>query len=340
MDESGRAGFRGCRSPYRDLACGHLLARHGQVVELASMETPWIAPRRPGRCRALAALVLTIGVLLAPACTPEAKPFLWRIEAEPPSYLFGTVHVPDARVTTLPVIVRRSFRAADVLFTEIPLDETVDAQKLMSSGKSLRELLPENLYRRVSAYFQAHQTPMANIEPLAIWAVVFAMLQTEIAKLNGTGDVLDRMLWEHGVDQGKKLGGLASVEEQMGVFNRFTIEEQRVMLDGTLDLLEEQERTGKNLFEEMIQVYRLGEENRLQEFALQSSGFEGHEELERKFIRLIIDERNVQMADRIIAELKTEPTKSHFFAVGAMHFAGDESIQALLRAKGYQITRL
>ena len=92
------------------------------------MKTTRMAPRWPGR-RALAALALGAW-LLASACGQEPKPFLWRIEAEPPSYLFGTVHVPDARVTTLPVIVRRSFRASDVLVTEIPLDRTFDAQQL------------------------------------------------------------------------------------------------------------------------------------------------------------------------------------------------------------------
>lgn len=296
--------------------------------------------RQPAGSRVLATLVLAVSVLLAPACAPEAKPFLWRIEAEPPSYLFGTVHVPDIRVTTLPVVVRRSFRASDVLLTEIPFDQMADAAKLMLSGQTLRELLPQNLHRRVSAYFKDSGIPMQNIEPLAVWAVLATIVQVEATKLNRTGDVLDKMLWEHGVDQRKQLGGLATPEEQLAVFDEFTIEEQRVMLDGALDQIEEQQRLGKNLFEEMIEVYRRGDENELYEFALESSGVEGHPELEAKFRRVILDERNEQMAERMIARMKAAPGKSHFFAVGAMHYAGEKSILALLRAQGYEITRL
>src|ERR1051325_3410775 len=50
------------------------------------------------------------------------KPFLWRIEGPVPSYLYGTVHVPDPRVLELPEVVRRALNASDVFNAEIPLD--------------------------------------------------------------------------------------------------------------------------------------------------------------------------------------------------------------------------
>jgi len=325
---------------YRELPRGRLLGRDRQVVELAVMKTTRFASRRPAGWRALATRVFALGVLLAPSCTPEPKPFLWRIEGQPPSYLFGTVHVPDTRVTTLPVIVRRSFRASDVLLTEVPFDQMGKAAELTVSGQTLRELLPEDLYRRVSAYFEANKIPMQRIEPLAVWAVLTTILQVEATKLNRTGDIHDKMLWEHGVDQRKQLGGLATPEEQVAVFDEFTLEEQRVMLEGTLDQVDEQKRLGKNMFEELIEIYRRGDENELQQFAMQSSGLEGHEELEAKFTRVIVDERNEQMAERMIERMKAAPDKTHFFAVGAMHYAGEKSILALLRAQGYEVTRL
>ena len=53
---------------------------------------------------------------------PTEKPFLWRVDGPAPSYLYGTVHVPDQRVLELPQVVRRALEAADVFNAEIPLD--------------------------------------------------------------------------------------------------------------------------------------------------------------------------------------------------------------------------
>src|SRR6185295_13415884 len=67
--------------------------------------------------------VLSLGAQVAPQVRATEKPFLWRIDGAPPSYLYGTVHVPDQRVLELPEVVRRAFDASDVFNAEIPLDD-------------------------------------------------------------------------------------------------------------------------------------------------------------------------------------------------------------------------
>ena len=41
----------------------------------------------------------------AKAATAIERPLLWRIELPTPSYLYGTIHLPDDRVTSLPPVV-------------------------------------------------------------------------------------------------------------------------------------------------------------------------------------------------------------------------------------------
>ncbi len=55
----------------------------------------------------LALLCLVAAPAQAQGIKPTEKPFLWKIEGEVDSYLYGTIHVPDKRVTTLPKVVRR-----------------------------------------------------------------------------------------------------------------------------------------------------------------------------------------------------------------------------------------
>jgi len=57
-----------------------------------------------------------------------------------PSYLFGTIHLPDERVTTMPAAVDAVVDAVDALFTEIPeeLDSAVAhaARRLAPAGSA------------------------------------------------------------------------------------------------------------------------------------------------------------------------------------------------------------
>src|SRR5215472_8171208 len=59
----------------------------------------------------------------APAVQPTQKPLLWRIEGTVPSYLYGTIHIPDQRVLALPDVVTRAMNASDAVYTEVVLDQ-------------------------------------------------------------------------------------------------------------------------------------------------------------------------------------------------------------------------
>ncbi|MDG1406046.1 MAG: TraB/GumN family protein, partial [Planctomycetota bacterium] len=55
----------------------------------------------------------------APSVT-EQSPLLWKVTSENnTSYLFGTMHVADPRVTTLAPAVEAAFAASDAIFTEL-----------------------------------------------------------------------------------------------------------------------------------------------------------------------------------------------------------------------------
>jgi uncharacterized protein YbaP (TraB family) len=62
--------------------------------------------------------------------------------------------------------------------------------------------------------------------------------------------------------------------------------------------------------------------------------------LNRKMLTRVVDERNTKMAEKIAQLCAKKPAKSHFFAVGALHYAGDTGIISQLTKKGYKITRL
>jgi len=62
--------------------------------------------------------------------------------------------------------------------------------------------------------------------------------------------------------------------------------------------------------------------------------------LNKKMITRVVDDRNTKMAEKIAELCAKKPAKSHFFAVGALHYAGDTGIVSQLTRKGFKVTRL
>ena len=95
--------------PFRSRSPRQLLA-----ALAAAFVLPQLAPAQ------VPAVPLPDAAAAKPATAIE-KPFLWRIETPVPSYLFGTIHLPDDRVTTLPTVVQQVLDSIDALYTEIPM---------------------------------------------------------------------------------------------------------------------------------------------------------------------------------------------------------------------------
>ena len=63
-------------------------------------------------------------------------------------------------------------------------------------------------------------------------------------------------------------------------------------------------------------------------------------EFNRRLAESLFIRRNVVMADRIERIMRTEPDRTHFFAVGAGHLPGDQGMLRLLAARGLTLTRV
>jgi len=210
-------------------------------------------------------IVWLAGAAPATAQTPPAqlhpteKPFLWRIDGPVPSYLYGTVHVPDPAVLALPDVVRRALEASDVFSGEIPLDAGTQASLLgkimLPQGQDLRKLAGEDVFTRVvriiakvlgnSAPPGAADLLAATLSSMKPWAVM-----SQVEALEFLPDVmagrqpLDVMLYSMAEKSGKELGALETVDEQVAVFEGFSNEEQVKMLIEALDEMEKPSPSG------------------------------------------------------------------------------------------------
>lgn len=280
------------------------------------------------------------------------NPFLWKMEGPTPQYFFGTIHIPEDAVLDYPPSVAAALDQAQAVYTELPMDAlsqmSVLSETMLPPGKTLKELLGDDLYKRLDARFDKLLIDMPGAARSAVKAATFGMkpwaiaAQMELLKylpqLAEGKQVLDQKIYFTAQEAGKTVGGLETAEEQLAVFDSMTMEDQITMLRDTLDMMDKYEKEGKNAGDELTRAYLSGEEEQVKE---KMTEYEGqNKELYTKLMERLLDKRNVIMADRIDAMLKAQPTTIHMFAVGAAHYPGDKGILTLLKAKGYKISRV
>ena len=86
----------------------------------------------------LAGLLGFASTSVAQDVKPTEKPWLWIVEGEKPSFLYGTIHVPDDRVLALPEVVEEAIGLSDGLLCELKMDPQSQMQQQMAMmGKAM-----------------------------------------------------------------------------------------------------------------------------------------------------------------------------------------------------------
>lgn len=255
---------------------------------------------------------------------------LWKIEAPgaKPSYLFGTIHVDDPRVTALPAPVGSALDGADRFVMEALLDgdSLTQMAKAMyfDDGRTLEQVIGRDLYAATLKALKARGIPDANVEKQKPWAVMMALSMPAPE----TGEFLDLVLETRAAKQGKPVAGLETMAEQIAVFNDLPMPDQVALLKETVRTQPELEKD----YGELIRAYLARDLRRLSEIS------DKHDPEEDRLYRTVTDRlltrRNARMQQRMAPFLKQG---NAFIAVGAAHLGGDTGLLNLLEQAGYRV---
>jgi len=256
---------------------------------------------------------------------------LWRVHKanQPPSFLFGTIHIDDKRVKELNREVIRRFNESKTLCLEIlPDRETqvgIGRAMLLPADQFLDDILGESLFNRLSLKLnKLGMTPLEAVH-LKPWAAMVVVSRPE----SHGGFALDQQLYQWGIHQYKQLCALETLEEQLSIFDSLSMADQITLLKDSLDFLP----LVQELNEKLVQAYINGD---LDEIYRRSMELQSHDdELTNRLMNALIDKRNVKMIERM------KPKLAHgrvFIAVGALHLPGKNGLISLLRKEGYAVT--
>jgi uncharacterized protein YbaP (TraB family) len=252
-----------------------------------------------------------------------------RAQGAPPSFLFGTIHSEDPRVTDLPPPVREAFEGSGRFAMEVLPDANAILRSMLTmvytDGRTLEDVTGPDLYRQAVEAVKARGMNEAAIKDFKPWAVV-TLLSVPRSE---TGEFLDMLLYRDALAAEKPVVGLESIDEQLAVFEDLSEPDQVALLKETLE-------AGDQLpavFERLLEAYLardLTELLRLSDLYLSA----GDPRLAKRFRATALQARNRRMAERM-RDLLDEG--DFFIAVGALHLPGEGGILARLRAAGYQV---
>lgn len=278
--------------------------------------------------------------------TPNGKGLLWKIEkaGEKPSYLFGTMHMADPRVTTLPAPAQQAYEAADMVVIETT--EILDQSKMMAAimkepdltmftdGTTLTSLLPPQDVEMVEKALDARGIPAGSVDKMKPWmlSAMVALPACELARKADGAPVLDVKLARDAEAAGKEIDGLETVADQLRAMASLPME---FHIKGLVDTLKLGERID-DVNETMIVLYQHGDTGMFWPlFRAVLPDETGADDGFAAFDETMVTARNRTMAERAEPILKRG---NAFIAVGAMHLPGADGLIELLRARGYTLT--
>jgi len=255
---------------------------------------------------------------------------LWKVSnaGKSSSYIFGTIHVSDPRITNLPDPVKSALNNSDTFVMEaLPTPEEALALSQMmfyADGTTLKDYLDDELFQRIAKVLSIFQLPIEAAAVLKPWAAFLIM--------NYPADnmmPLDLKLLEIATRQGARTMGLETLSEQGAIFSEMTLNKQlRLLLDTVCnyDLVNQG-------IEEMKELYLKRDLNGLLNASIQHP--HADEPVYKELNKKLLTDRNKIMIDRMQSVLQEGGA---FIAIGALHLPGDDGVIAGLSQQGYKIT--
>jgi uncharacterized protein YbaP (TraB family) len=276
---------------------------------------------------------------------PNGEALLWRIsrDGEKPSYLFGTVHLSDERVTVLPRVVSEALGSAKQVALEVAdvspkaLFAAIGAMQdrvVFRDGRSLLTMLDKAELEGVHAALATVGFPPAVQNVLRPWFVsmMFSVTTCERKRLQAGLQPLDMQIGARARERGIPVYSLETLEGQLAAMASIPEPDQISLLKATLRTRESM----ADAVESMLQRYLSREMTKvlpMQAELMHAAGFDPG--AAKSLRRALLTNRNPRMRD---AALPILAKGEAFIAVGALHLIGDDGLVALLRKAGYHVT--
>lgn len=234
------------------------------------------------------------------------------------SYLFGTIHLPEADLQFRISEVKEYILTCEVFMAEYPLDQQDEAAaRAFQLEQGIDQLIPEKKYIKLRTQLKKSfglDIAMYNrLKPM-----ILEQLLAETLVSHHTGLPMDVALWNYAKQNEKELRGAETLSSQLEILQRFPLELQ----------LRNLQNIGKNPSKYRKQVANLSryyrDENLVKLYKASIKSLANMKDV-------LVYTRNRKITDAILDTLQTNTL---FCAVGAGHLYGEKGLLRLLKHRG------
>lgn len=285
-------------------------------------------------------LIFTLSLLLFGISAHSQ--LLWKISGngiQRPSYIFGTHHVAPTSVLDSVVGFNEALASVDKVYGEMDMasaqsphgQQVLMFAAMAPADSTLTTLFSPTQIDSINTVLRQYMGATADVRqftPLkpAMVSTILALAQAQVHFPNfNPAEQIDATIQRRGLEAGKEVGGLETIEQQAAILFGSSILEQAEELMNTVRM----DSKALELSKKLVEAYLDGDLNKMLEL-IEDPELGAGDGSER-----ILNRRNADWV-RVIAGLI--PSASVLIAVGAGHLPGDKGLISLLRAKGYDVT--
>ena len=265
-----------------------------------------------------------------------ADPAFYRInKGNEQHWLLGSIHAGKPSLYPLPDPVERAWQQSRALVMEVDMThisqeqwQEMGAITRLVDGKTLKDHLPIDLYRRTLIAAGQNGLNESMLAPLRPWFAAITLTQAALERTGYRGEYgVDQHFAKRANDGGKPIVGLETLLEQLGYLASVG-DNQTLMLESTLDELPELEKG----FAEVMAAWQNGDQATLINLLKEEMA---PPKLQAWLEQTLLAERNRNW----VKKWPGLPNES-FIVVGALHLYGEQGLLALLEQQGWRITPL
>ncbi len=282
--------------------------------------------------------ILAIIALLLLGVQAANAQLLWKISGRgigKPSYILGTHHaVPYTFCDTIPGLMKAFGEVEHVVgeFDMLKMDamtpqqmQNMQKMMMMPADTTMASLFSDTQRDTLDAYLKntlgANLQMLSSMKPMTIMVTVQQKMLMElipdIASLTG----IDKYMQTLAAEKGKQVGGLETMEYQLGLLYGSSLQDQA---DALLDMV--RQSNSKELLQELTAAYKTQNLDTLWKIF--------QDQMTELEYDALVKTRNLNWLEEMKVLL---PTQSTLYVVGAGHLPGDAGMINLLRDAGYKV---
>ncbi len=246
-----------------------------------------------------------------------------------PVYIYGTIHALPKADFFIDERVTKKMGKAQKVVLEIDMSSstmTIEVQAAMiMQNNSIDKLLSSEDYNKIRQFFaDSLQLPLDMLKQIKPLMLSSFMLPKLIGEESAS---YETYFLQKAMEQGKPVGGLETVAEQIGYLDKIPLDQQAKMLMESINDFNE----SRAEFRTLVETYKSRDVEKVYTKMMETS------EEYKDFSEYLIDARNKNWIPRIIELANQQIT---FIAVGCGHLGGEKGVLNLLREQGFTVEML